>query len=140
MMVYWGEGELQPAYKELLTRALTTGAAHEEVPGNAELSITFLPANKMKELNRSYRGKDSETDVLSFPGFPGSPALGDIVICLEVAERQAQEYGHSYERELAFLAVHGLLHLLGYNHETPGDEKEMFNVQEEIMVLIGVKR
>ena len=97
-------------------------------------------------MNRESRGVDRPTDVLSFPVFDedfgvGLSVLGDIVISYETAVRQANEYGHAVEREIAFLTVHSMLHLLGYDHETsPEDEKEMFARQEEILALMGQKR
>lgn len=98
-------------------------------------------------LNREYRGKDRATDVLSFPMFEAdemifSPAeLGDIVISADTMATQAAEYGHSQSRELAFLFVHGLLHLLGYDHELGEEaEKAMFARQDEIMNLLGLER
>ena len=106
------------------------------------------------ELNRDFRGIDRPTDVLSFPLFEGEmPSsetedgekhklpLGDIVISTEKAMEQAEEYGHSIEREIAFLCVHSVLHLLGYDHERSEDEeKDMFRRQEEILDACGFKR
>ena len=97
-------------------------------------------------MNLETRGVDRPTDVLSFPVFDedfgvGYAVLGDIVISYDTAKRQAEQYGHSLERELAFLTVHSVLHLLGYDHETsPEDEKEMFSRQEAILVSMGLKR
>ena len=115
-------------------------------------------------LNRQYRGKDRPTDVLSFegagfesdndptapgdaaglpspPGVPGLPVhLGDIAISLVRARRQAQEYGHSFERELGYLLVHGTLHLLGFDHETDEDQREMRAAEEEALAALGLVR
>ncbi|MCL2364051.1 MAG: rRNA maturation RNase YbeY [Defluviitaleaceae bacterium] len=107
---------------------------------DCEVSVSFVTPEEIRAMNRDYRGKNAETDVLSFPGFPGSPALGDIVICVAIAKRQAEEYGHTFERELTFLAVHGLLHLLGYDHETSQDEALMRAKQAKTMEEIGIAR
>lgn len=97
-------------------------------------------------LNREYRGVDRATDVLSFSqreGEDGDPAgqlLGDIVISVERARGQADTYGHSMEREMGFLSVHGILHLLGWDHEEPDDERRMMAKTEEILGLMGLGR
>jgi len=140
MKIYWDETPPEETHRQLLERALQAAAAYANAVEDNEVSVSFVSATEIQKLNHDYRGKDVETDVLSFPGFPGGLALGDVVICLEVAKQQALEYNHSYERELSFLAVHGLLHLLGYDHETPQAEAEMCEVQEKIMQTIGVQR
>lgn len=100
----------------------------------------------IQELNRSYRGVDRATDVLSFsqregPGAdPDDPILGDVVISVERAQEQAADYGHSLEREIGFLAVHGVLHLLGWDHELPEDEKRMMAKTEEVLGVLGLSR
>jgi len=104
-----------------------------------EVSISLVSDEEMRELNKKYREKDSPTDVLSFPtvGTPppkGIFPMGDIVISTETAERQATENAHSLERELTFLTIHGILHLLGLDHETsPNDEIVMNDIQDEIL-------
>lgn len=111
-----------------------------------EVSVSFVTDEEMRGLNLKYREKDAPTDVLSFPSMDtavisGAGAgkgavfsLGDIVISTETAARQAAEYGHPFEREMAFLIVHGVLHLLGFDHETdPRDEEIMNEIQDEIM-------
>ena len=125
MIIYWDETPLPDELRAVIEQALLTGAAMQNVPEDNELSIAFMTASEIRVVNRDFRKVDKETDVLSFPGFPGNAALGDILICLNVAEKQARMYGHSIEREMAFLAVHGLLHLLGYDHEMEEDEIEM---------------
>ena len=107
---------------------------------DCELSVTYVSSEKMRSMNNSFRGKNNPTDVLSFPAAPNALIIGDIAICLDVAKSQAEEYGHSLERELAFLTVHGFLHLLGYNHENPEDEKKMNNAQENILNKAGIPR
>ncbi|MGL6248918.1 MAG: rRNA maturation RNase YbeY [Culicoidibacterales bacterium] len=120
---------------------------------NLELSITLLNNEQIQVINRDYREKDQPTDVISFAfednedEFPiyGLSAeiprvLGDIFISLERAREQAADYGHSFERELGFLAVHGCLHLLGYDHETKEDEVEMFAKQEAVLQAFDLQR
>ncbi|MFN8672104.1 MAG: rRNA maturation RNase YbeY [Candidatus Sericytochromatia bacterium] len=109
-----------------------------ELEKNTEVSITFVDNEEIKDLNREYRNKDYATDVLSFPfenefNLPINNILGDIIISLEKAKEQAEEYGHSFNRELGFLIVHGVLHLLGYDHETKEQEEEMFSLQKKIL-------
>lgn len=100
----------------------------------------------MADLNKTYRGQDRPTDVLSFSqregdlANPDDPLLGDIVISIDRALEQAQDYGHSPEREVAFLAVHGLLHLLGYDHEVAEDERVMMDRTEAILAPLGLTR
>ncbi|NLE13489.1 MAG: rRNA maturation RNase YbeY [Clostridiales bacterium] len=112
------------------------------MPRLCEVSITLTDDASIRELNRDYRTVDRPTDVLSFPLFSDYEELagnqrvplGDIVISAERAAEQAERLGHSFEREMAFLCVHSMLHLMGYDHETsPEDEKIMFNRQEMIM-------
>jgi probable rRNA maturation factor len=97
------------------------------------VSVTFVTASQMKRLNRVYRKKDRPTDVLSFNMDEGK-LLGDVIICPQVAKRNAREYGTSYRAEIARLAVHGFLHLLGYDHG-----KKMFNIQDRVLVRSGVE-
>lgn len=130
----------------------------ENIVACPAVGITFVRKGKIRKLNRDFRGIDKPTDVLSFPMFetkrkgslvkfeqerdPLSKELeiGDIVICLSVAKKQAKVFGHSKEREINFLALHGFLHLLGYDHMTKKDEKEMFSLAEKILDNAGLKR
>ena len=146
MEIYWDDsGQLTADQLELLNRAV--GVVIDYVSANdvTEVSISFMDKNEIQALNRDHRGKDTATDVLSFPVNdalaigPGRP-LGDIAICMDIARQQAEEYGHSLERELAFLVVHGMLHLLGYDHETPEDEAKMCAAQDEILGLLNLPR
>ncbi|MFA5536333.1 MAG: rRNA maturation RNase YbeY [Bacillota bacterium] len=127
--------------------------AREAIPPNLELAIVLSDDREIRKLNREYRDIDSPTDVLSFayrldspwePGyddlFPEEEALGDIVISLERAKVQGEEFGHSLARELGFLVVHGLYHLLGYEHQDPEGEKLMRAKEEEILSLVGLGR
>ena len=120
----------------------------EDEFNRAEISVTFLKSDKIQKLNLEYRGKDKTTDVLSFPmydsmdDFPeaGELQLGDVVINKEQAQVQAEEYGHTYKREMVYLFVHSLLHLLGYDHENKEDKKEMRKREDEIMEEMRIER
>lgn len=119
---------------------------HEKV-NNAIFSIIFMEDEEIHNMNREYRGVDRVTDVISFALEDNEDivsndirVLGDIFICIPQMKRQAQDYGHSEKRELAFLTVHGMLHLLGYDHMTEEDEKEMFALQELILNDKNIKR
>ena len=114
---------------------------------NAIVSITLIDNEKIHEINRDYRGVDRPTDVISFAFLDeeinpkgGLTNLGEIYISLEKAHEQAKEYNHSFIRELSFLTCHGMLHLLGYDHILPDEEKEMFSLQEEILKDLGIER
>ena len=144
--------DLTPALRALVKKAIKAALDYEHFDYPAEVSVTFTDNEGIHMLNREYRGIDRPTDVLSFPliseseefepSQDGEPvAIGDIVISLERANEQAKEYGHSLEREVAFLAVHSVLHLLGYDHELSGeDEKDMFERQEKILETMGLIR
>ena len=118
--------------------------------GNSEVSVTLTDNASIHELNRKYRGMDRPTDVLSFalreseePDISGgaeADALGDIIISVERAQEQAAEYGHSLRREVAFLAVHGMLHLLGYDHMEDAQREEMEKEQRFVMEQLGISR
>lgn len=112
---------------------------------NKEFNIIFVDDEYIQNLNRDYRQIDRVTDVISFalcddPNNEFENELGDVFICLDQAFRQAVEYGHSQEREVAFLAVHGYLHLCGYDHMTKEEEQVMFAKQDEILMKAGVNR
>lgn len=121
--------------------------ALEYMKKDGNISVIIVDNAEIHRLNLEHRNVDSPTDVLSFPANEGESIaaipdgfLGDIVISFERAKEQACEYGHSIEREAAFLAVHGTLHLLGYDHMNEDDEKEMFALQKEILEGMGVRR
>ena len=142
--------EVTRALSGLVRRAVGQALKYEKADFDAELSVTFVDNGEIKRLNAEYRRIDRETDVLSFPLYESGEiavedgeraALGDVVISLEKAEAQAKEYGHSFEREVAFLTVHSVLHLLGYDHElSEEDEREMFLKQEEILKKMKLGR
>lgn len=136
---------------------LQFAAGYLHLPENTEMSVTFMDNDQIQVINRKYRGKDAPTDVISFAigeeGEEETPIffaedelndlpheLGDIMISTQRAQEQAAEYGHSYEREVGFLALHGFLHINGYDHMTSEDEKEMFGLQKEILNAYGLKR
>ncbi|MBE6178840.1 rRNA maturation RNase YbeY [Staphylococcus xylosus] len=128
---------------------LTFAKKQENIEEEAELSVTFVDKDEIQEINKMYRDKDKVTDVISFAleedepeitGLDMPRVLGDIIICTDVAKEQADNYGHSFERELGFLALHGFLHLLGYDHMNEQDEKEMFGRQEQILNAYGLTR
>ncbi|EOH86557.1 rRNA maturation RNase YbeY [Enterococcus pallens] len=134
---------------------LQFAADYLKLPEDTEMSVTFMDNAAIQVINRDYRDKDAPTDVISFAmeedGEDEVPIifdeemamprnLGDIMISTERAAEQAEEYGHSFDRELGFLAVHGFLHINGYDHMTPEDEKEMFGLQKEILDAYGLKR
>jgi len=134
-----------------VARALATAAEVLGLPAEAELSLAVVDDEEIRRLNGQYRQVDAPTDVLSFPLLelePGAPipadevppVLGDVVLSLAHIYRQAEAFGHSPEREAAFLAVHGLLHLLGHDHQTPAEEARMFALQEEILGRAGLPR
>ncbi|SIS66673.1 rRNA maturation RNase YbeY [Alicyclobacillus vulcanalis] len=124
-------------------------AAAERIDASGEVSVLFVDDETIHELNRTYRQVDRPTDVLSFAMNEGEdlvdpdeidPILGDIVVSIDRAREQAEAYGHSLARELAFLLVHGFLHLNGYDHDEPSREREMFALQEDILNEIGLPR
>lgn len=104
-----------------------------------EMNIVFMTKDQIQEINRTYRHIDKVTDVISFPDQEDN-YIGDIFICLDRATEQAVDYGHSIEREIGFLAVHGYLHLLGYDHHTEAEEKVMFAKQEDILKKASLER
>ncbi len=135
------EQDKEPIYyslKILLRRAIEATLAYEGVDKNCEVSVTFTDNEKIHALNKKFRNIDHATDVLSFPLFE-DVMLGDIVLSLERAKEQAEEFGHSFEREAAFLTVHSMLHLLGYDHETSeADDMDMRRRQTTIMENLGL--
>ncbi len=139
--------EVRVAMRSIVRKAIFNTLTYEGFEKDVEVSVTFTDNEQIKELNSQYRNKNTATDVLSFPMFdsfddmqfqPSPIPLGDIVISLERAQIQGYHLFHSIYHEVAFLAVHSTLHLLGYDHETSKeDEEEMFRKQREIMEIIG---
>lgn len=150
--------------EELFRKAVEAALAFEKVITPVEIGLQIVSEEEIRTLNRDYREIDRVTDVLSFPMLEYEEGempcerverakqegeadpeteevpLGDIIICQKRAKEQAAEYGHSFEREMAFLSVHSVLHLLGYDHMVPEEEKVMFSKQEEILNGIGLTR
>jgi probable rRNA maturation factor len=144
------EIKVDEALETFVVQVVEEVIAYEQCEEEFEVSISFVNNQEMRSLNKEYRNIDKETDVLSFPlvefieeelntededaeYIEEEIALGDIVISMEKAVEQSEEYGHSFKRELAFLLVHGMLHLLGYDHDEEASEGEMFDKQEEIL-------
>ena len=136
-------------YRALIRKACNSTLKYEGFIDKAEINVTIVDDAEIQELNREFRDIDNSTDVLSFPlGENGeydlnpetnALMLGDIVISLEHAVNQAQMYGHGIDREIAFLTVHSMLHLLGYDHvHNETEEKEMFSKQEDILTKMGL--
>jgi len=138
-MIYW-DG-IEDTQKDFLAALIKRGLEYVNAPALSEVSVSFVDKEEIQVLNRDYRAIDEPTDVLSF--LFSNPdewqdddiptALGDIIICADVAQEQADEYGHSFERELGFLIVHGLLHLSGYDHLNQEDEDKMRQAQRDIL-------
>ncbi|MDH6652435.1 UNVERIFIED_ORG: putative rRNA maturation factor [Bacillus sp. PvP124] len=144
--------EVSEEQQKELEKLLEAAAIYENLQENAEVSVTFVDNDRIQEINHQYRYKNQPTDVISFAleemgedemqiiGDELPRVLGDIVISIPKAHEQAEEYNHSFMRELGFLTVHGFLHLLGYDHETSEDEKEMFTRQKDILEQYGLSR
>lgn len=135
---------------KLIEKVISEALRYEGVNDNTEVSVTIVDNEEIRKINNKFRNIDRATDVLSFPlidfdneSLPDDGSkiyLGDIIISIERAKEQAKEYGHSIDREIGFLTAHSMLHLLGYDHMVPEDEKEMFAKQEEILNNLGLRR
>ncbi len=145
--------DVDDALVELIKKCCEATLSDRSVENDCEISVTFTDNDNIRVINREMRKIDSPTDVLSFPimefdenympveeelSEDGMYILGDMVISLERAKEQAEEYGHSFTREIAFLCVHSMLHLLGYDHIE--NEQPMFSIQEEILNKMEIKR
>lgn len=133
----------------LVGRAITAAVEAFAPEGDYEVSVLITDDESIRKLNREYRDKDVHTDVLSFPQLEEDEAygpeelprlLGDIVISMETASRQAEDFGHGIDREVAYLAVHGALHLLGYDHIEAEDKAEMRLAEEAVLKGMGLER
>ncbi len=155
MELIFNESDLQEkAVTDKMEEAAVLCLAREGVEaGNVEISVSFVSEEEIKELNNVYRNNNSVTDVLSFPQYDdlteldsfcddesGETALGDVVICTDRARQQAEEFGHSFERELVYLFVHSMFHLLGYDHMEPEEKSRMREAEEEIMEKLDLVR
>ncbi len=147
--------EVGESLQELIKNVADTALEYEGFNKKSEISVLFVDNEQIREINNDFRKIDSATDVLSFPmlkfdgtrviegvgdSYLGTVVLGDIVISLERAEAQAEEYGHSYEREIGFLVCHSVLHLLGYDHESDDERVVMREKEEAILEKIGLVR
>lgn len=153
-MIYFNNSQdsfpITYSLKMLVRRAVLASLEYEGFGADTEVSLTFTDDEGIRAINAQFRNIDKPTDVLSFPltdyegvDFPVADepetSLGDIVISLERAQEQAREFGHSFEREVAFLTVHSMLHLLGYDHvESEEDDAEMRRRQREILEAMGL--
>ena len=135
----------------LIRRACTAVLAEEGFLEPAEVDVSFVDDEQIRELNRDFRNIDKSTDVLSFPlgedgvydenPATGAKLLGDVIISVEHAVNHAKEYGHSLQREMAFLTVHSMLHLLGYDHvESEKDSEIMREKEEAVLIKMGLSR
>lgn len=151
------KNKITPAQHELVVNVLEYAGNYIELAPDTEMSVTFVNNDKIQELNQEYRGVDRATDVISFAieddsenDFPvimddelkaAIPEnIGDVFVSIDKVAEQAKFLGHSNERELGFLVVHGFLHLNGYDHQTPEDETEMFTLQRKILDDYGLTR
>ncbi|MDW7650096.1 MAG: rRNA maturation RNase YbeY [Bacillota bacterium] len=132
---------------DAMERVASLSLTEHDLPPDAEISLTICNNRTIRELNKKWRFIDAATDVLSFPLLDEADAgagrdilLGDIVISLEQAKKQAADYGHSLRRELLYLFVHGILHLLGYDHQNEGEQTEMREVEEHLLSVVGALR
>ena len=138
------EVKIPTGMRMLVRRCCNAVLRMEKFPYSAEISVTFVDNHEIRKLNAEYRNKDIETDVLSFPmgengvydenHATGAKILGDVVISIPKALEQAQLYGHSFEREVGYLTVHSVLHLLGYDHENGGLERVRMREKEEYVM------
>lgn len=148
------QGELTSHQRELAEKLLAFAAQQLQLKDNDEMSLTFVKNPEIKEINAKYRGVDRATDVISFAINDDDEEivmddemaamipkdLGDLFISIDKVKEQALFLGHSEDRELGFLVVHGFLHLNGYDHEKPADEEKMFSLQEKILDEYGLTR
>ncbi len=121
----------------VVKKVLKAVSRHASVKGKKSISIAFLSQAQIRKLNLRYRGKDKPTDVLSF-GLGDGDQLGEVLISYQQAKKQAEKMHHSTRTELQFLLVHGVLHLLGYDHEKTSDAKKMFAMQEKILESLNI--
>lgn len=146
-------GTITEHIEKLVSDVLVHATQEEGLRGEVEVSVTFMSDEDIQTVNAEYRGIDEPTDVISFAleemtegevaivGEQDMPTvLGDIIISVDTAKRQATEYGHTIDREMGFLALHGFLHLLGYDHMNAEDEAKMFGRQKEILDAFGLER
>ena len=150
------DGQVSPAQLALVRDVLQFAARQLSLEDSTEMSVTMMTNPAIRKLNQQYRGVDRATDVLSFAAEESGDEtpiiiepelaaelpenLGDLFVSIDKVEEQAKFLGHSVDRELGFLVVHGFLHLNGYDHEKPADEQRMFDLQREILDEYGLQR
>lgn len=147
------DNKVDEEIRRLISNLLEHAASEEGLSGETEVSVTFMSDEEIRIINAEYRDIDESTDVISFALEEQTEdevviittdemptVLGDILISVDTAKRQANEYEHSFKREMGFLALHGFLHLLGYDHLNEEDEAKMFGRQKEILESFGLKR
>ena len=145
------EVKIPTGLRLLIRRTCNAVLKMENFQGPAEVSVSFVDDKQIRELNAKFRNKDIETDVLSFPlgengqyetnPETGAKMLGDVIISMERAVFQAERYGHTIQREVAFLPAHSVLHLLGYDHENGGIEAvKMREKEEAVLIMLGLPR
>ena len=165
---YEAEEKLDLDYEKIITDVVNEAVDYEKCPYEAEVNVTIVDSESIHEINKEYRNIDSPTDVLSFPGVnyvtpsdyetpgdfsflsdeneddfnpdTGELLLGDIVLCVQKIKEQADKYGHSEKRELAFLTAHSMMHLFGYDHMTPEESAVMEAKQNEVLERLGITR
>ena len=151
MNIIYEEGHVvTQAILDKMTEAAVYAVELEELESErCEISVTFVDMDEIHQLNREYREVDRPTDVLSFPQFydleeeipeVGEICLGDVVICKDKAAEQAEEFGHSFEREIIYLFVHSVLHLLGYDHMEEDEKSVMRENEEMILAELNLSR
>lgn len=155
--VYDNTNEVSIEWIELIKKILNFAGDYIKLPENTEMSVTLMDNEEIHQINKEYRGVDKPTDVISFAIEEDDPNevpiilpdgedfeipknIGDIMVSVDKVKEQAEYLGHSQERELGFLVVHGFLHLNGYDHMREEDEQEMFGLQREILEEYGLKR
>ena len=161
MKVFINDYALSKNFKKLIVKLLKTANKYSKFnQRKVQVEISFVDKEQIRLLNKKERNVDKTTDVLSFPTLNLKPMqkikikdfkddidqetkhlmLGDIIICEDVAKKNAEEYGHSYERELCYLIVHGFLHLLGYDHMEEDDKKVMRALEEAVLKKYKITR
>jgi len=133
-------GEFSKLDKKTIHKAVKTAAKEINLIGKQIINFILINNQSIHKLNLDYRHKDYPTDVISFENDDDVYELGDVFISIDKVKEQSLAYGHSYERELAFLSVHGFLHCCGYDHLTEADEQVMFNLQEVILKKCKITR
>lgn len=154
-------GKVSDDMQQETVKLLNFAANFIHLPGHKEMAVTYVLNDEIQKINQDYRGKDAPTDVVSLEYEPEQISfdadfdmpealqaeleefdsfIGELFISIEKAQEQADNYGHSYEREMGFLAVHGFLHINGYDHMIEEEEKVMFALQEEILTAYGLTR